>query len=374
MNWNKEPIKQIPKPIPLPYLKWLVAIFLSIFFLFYTLNIKDDIPQPKKTINIVISLFPLIIVIFSFLYKYISYLNKKSTYDFLYAEKSFADKKWEDWGSRSVGITDCIILLPQKITISYIMKNASEHISSYKIPQDIDYLDNKDPPCYYLLNSIKDTIIELLKIENIKIKYLTTKDKIKVEEELNSSWEKLFQNKKIPEITFLKSLPYKYINTTISNNEDIIEIIIIEQDYTKIQSATLAIFIMTSDDIAKKNNLNIMAEVKRPMLIPLDDDYRNRINTFNEIQVESSLANYIITDKKIPPELTIALLNDENNIKKISPNNFIDLEFFIGPTGEFSSWINMCLTVNLVCHYKNSALSLSDEDNHFYLNTVTPRQ
>lgn len=146
MAWNKKSIELTSKPTPFPYFKWCLAICLSILFLIYSLSLKnkDEVIQQKEFFNIIIYIIPFLITIITLLYKYVIYIKNKKNYSFLYNEKKFADKKWEDWGRRSVCVIDSLVFLPQKITISYIKNNAAEHISCYHIPQDIDYLDKKN--------------------------------------------------------------------------------------------------------------------------------------------------------------------------------------------------------------------------------------
>lgn len=373
MAWNKEPIEQKLKPTPLPYLKWFLAIGVAILFFIYSLNIQysSEITQQKKLFNIIISLLPLITILASFLYKYIKYINKKNIYYFLKDEKYFADKKWEDWGGRSVSIIDCIVLLPEKITIEYIENNFTEHIANYNIPKNIAYLDSQKSFSYHLLKSAKKTIDNLLEKQSIVIKYITNKNNFTIENQFISAWSELFENNTMPELKILNSLSYDYIEKTIIDNNNFIEIIIIDQNDTAEQSAALAIFIMASDDIVTKNNINVIANVKRPMRIDVDENYQDAINMFSEIQTESILATRVITDRPCNSDILVALFNIDSPLINISPDKFTDLEYFIGPTGDYSSWITMCLSVNFSHQYKKTVLSLSYEENNFYINTVT---
>lgn len=373
MAWNKESIKLISKPTPFPYFKWGLAIFLSIFFLIYFLSLKnkDEVIQQKELFSIVISTLPLLITIISSLYKYVSYIKNKNIYYFLYNEKKFADRKWEDWGRRSVGVIDSLVLLPQKTTISYIKNNLSEHKSCYKIPQDIDYLDEKNPPVYYLLKSTKKNIEKLLDKLSIKIKYLTTKDKNKITNEFQLVWREIFFNKEMPNFEVIEGLSYQHIEDTIANNNDYIEIIIIDQIITEKQSSALAILIIASDDIIKKYHIDIMANIQRPMLITEDENHQEALNIFSEIQRDSNLATHVILDSKENNNIFVALFNNDNSLNNISLDNILDIEHFIGPVGDYSSWITMGLSINFVYQYKKNVLSLFQSENNFYINTIT---
>ncbi|UPK80184.1 hypothetical protein LW139_15360 [Proteus vulgaris] len=373
MAWNKKSIKLTSKPTHLPYFKWCLAIGLSILFLIYSLSLKnkDEVTQQKEFFRIIISILPFLITIITFLYKHIVYIKNKNIYSFLYNEKKFADKKWEDWGRRSVCVIDSIFFLPQKTTISYINNNAAEHISCYHIPQNIDYLDEKKPSVYYLLKSTQPTIEKLLDKLSIKIKYLTTKDKNKIRDELYLVWRELFLNKEIPDFEIVDGLSYQHIENTIANNDDNIEIIIIDQSVKENQSAALGILIMSSDDIIKKHHIDIMANVQRPMLIAEDENYQEALNIFSEIQIDSNLATHIILDSKANSNILMALFNNDNSLNDISLDNTLDIEYFIGPIDDYSSWITMGLSVNFVYQYKKNILSLCQSENNFYINTVT---
>lgn len=374
MTWNKELIKLTSKPTPFPYFKWCLAIGLSILFLIYyslILKNKDEVVQHKEFFSIIISILPFLITTILFLYKYMIYIKNKNIYYFLYNEKKFADKKWEDWGRRSVCVIDSLIFLPQKTTISYIRNNLSEHISCYHLPQDIDYLDEKNPSVYYLLKNTQQTIEKLLDKLPIKIKYLTTKDKNKIRNEFHLVWRELFLNKEIPDFEVVEDLSYQHIEDTITNNNHYIEIIIVDQVITEKQSSTLAILIIASDDIIKKYHIDIMANIQRPMLIAEDENYEEALNIFSEIQSDSNLATHVILDSKANSNILVALFNNDNSSNEISLDNAMDLEYFIGPVGDYSSWIIMGLSVNFSYQYKKNIISLSHKENNFYINTVT---
>ncbi|MEQ4924996.1 hypothetical protein [Proteus hauseri] len=373
MAWNKESIKLISKPTPFPYFKWCLAIGLSILFLIYSLSFKnkDEVAQQKELFSIIISTLPFLITIITFLYKHMIYIKNKNIYSFLYNEKKFADKKWEDWGRRSVCVIDSLVFLPQKTTISYIKNNLSEHISCYHLPLDIDYLDDKNPSVYYLLKNTQQTIEKLLDKLPIKIKYLTTKDKNKIRNEFQLVWRELFINKEILDFEIVEDLSYQHIENTIANNNNYIEIIIIDQIFTEKQSSVLAILIMASDEIIKKYNIDIMVNIQRPMLISEDENYQEALSIFSEIQIESTLATHVILDSKANSNITSALFNNDCPLNKISLDSTMDLEYFIGPIGDYSSWITMGLSVNFAYQYKNNVISLSHKENNFYINTIT---
>ncbi|SUC22727.1 Uncharacterised protein [Proteus vulgaris] len=376
MAWNKESIKQIPKPAPFIYLKWLLSIGSAIFFLIYSLSFKDktEITKQQELFNVIISILPLLVIIIIFLYKYILYIKEKNNYYFLYNEKHFADKKWEEWGARSVCVIDSLIFLPKKTTISYIKNNLAEHVSCYHLPQDIEYLNKKNPSVYYLIKNTQQTIEKLLDKLPIKIKYLTTKDKNKIKNEFHLVWRELFLNKEIPDFEVVEDLSYQHIEDTIANNNDYIEIIIIDQAFTEKQSSVLAILIMASDDIIKKYHIDIMANVQRPMFITEDESYQEALSIFSEIQIESTLATHVILDSKANSNIISALYNNDSPLDKILLNNTMDLEYFIGPIGDYSSWITMSLSVNFAYEYKKKVISLSYEENGFYINLVTPNK
>lgn len=46
-------------------------------------------------------------------------------------------------------------------------------------------------------------------------------------------------------------------------------------------------------------------------------------------------------------------------------------EFFIGPVGEFSSWLNLAIAIDYVAQSKNSALTLSQDNQSMFIGTIT---
>lgn len=76
MTWNKESIKQIPKPRPFPYFKCFLVIVFSTLFLVYSLNLNNnEVVLQKELLNIVLSILPLFMSVIIFLYKYIMKRN-----------------------------------------------------------------------------------------------------------------------------------------------------------------------------------------------------------------------------------------------------------------------------------------------------------
>ncbi|EKT56157.1 hypothetical protein [Providencia burhodogranariea] len=376
MAWNKTPSIQTKKPTAPAYFKWLSAIGIAIFFLIYFLytNTNNELSHQKKWVNIIIVVCPLLIITITFLCRLLVYIKKKGYYDFLEKEKLYADKQWEQWGSRSMSVLKSVLFLPQKITLPYMLKHQSQHTARYKIPQKIDYLSNEKSCCFYLLRTVQDKVIQLSNQSPFHIQYLTKKNVDLAKNELTSSWEKLFPNVDIPNFDITDTLSYGFIESAIKDNENIIELILIEQPYTQEQSAILSVIIITTDDIAKSHHLETIANIKRPMPIDTDENHQIAIDLFPEIQTESHNATHTFSDGKCPTSLFTALYQSDNTIMKISPNTLIDLEFFIGPTGEYSSWFNMALAVEFVSQYKKTSLTLSQEPNRMFIGTITPSQ
>ncbi|WP_321147095.1 hypothetical protein, partial [Providencia alcalifaciens] len=42
MSWNKKASLQVPKPQKPPYVKWIIALGLTLFFLFYSLYFNSQ--------------------------------------------------------------------------------------------------------------------------------------------------------------------------------------------------------------------------------------------------------------------------------------------------------------------------------------------
>ncbi|PAX79647.1 hypothetical protein [Citrobacter sp. TSA-1] len=104
MSWNKKASLQVPKPQEPPYVKWIIALGLTLFFLFYSLYFnaqKDILDSGRGTIiTILVATAPLITVLSVFFIKLIFYFKSKNNYEFLENEKKYADKKWEEWGGK----------------------------------------------------------------------------------------------------------------------------------------------------------------------------------------------------------------------------------------------------------------------------------
>ncbi len=375
MSWNKKASLQVSKPQKLPYVKWIIALGLTLFFLFYSLYFnsqKESLDSDRgKIIIIFVATAPLITILSVFFVKLIFYFKSKNNYEFLENEKKYADKKWEEWGSRAISILDSVILLPDKITLPYILKHQSSHIASYQLPKRIDYLSEDKSPCFILLRILQDKIFEVSTKYPFSIHYLTNQDLNTSRKEFEYSWGKLFHNPPPHNVNFTHELDYNYIEDTVRKNEDLIQLVLIEQAYNQNQSAAFAAFIFTSDEVALAYQLNTIANVKRPMPITIDEDKQNTIHLFTEIQTESKNTSLCFSDNKCQNDLIGALFSASEALPKIEPNKLLNLEFFIGPVGEFSSWLNLAIAIDYVSQSKNSALTLSQDNQSMFIGTIT---
>ncbi|EGF4700232.1 hypothetical protein ICF96_004384 [Escherichia coli] len=103
----------------------------------------------------------------------------------------------------------------------------------------------------------------------------------------------------------------------------------------------------------------------------MDEDKQNAIHLFTEIQTESKNTSHCFSDNKCQNDLISALFSASEVRPKIEPNKLINLEFFIGPVGEFSSWLNLAITIGYVSQSKNSALTLSQDNQLMFIGTIT---
>lgn len=375
MSWNKKTSLQVPKPQKPPYVKWIIALGLTLFFLFYSLyfNAQKDILDSGrgKIITILVATSPLITVLSVFFVKLIFYFKSKNNYEFLENEKKYADKKWEGWGSRAISILDSVILLPDKITLPYILKHQSSHIASYQLPKRIDYLPEDKSPCFILLRTLQDKILAVSTKYPFSVHYLTNQDHNTSRKEFEYSWEQLFHTPPPHNVNFTHELDYNYIEDTVRKNEDLIQLVLIEQAYNQNQSAAFAAFIFASDEVALAYQLNTIANVKRPMPITIDEDKQNAIHLFTEIQTESKNTSLCFSDNKCQNDLISALFSASEALPKIAPNKLLNLEFFIGPVGEFSSWLNLAIAIDYVSQSKKSALTLSQDNQSMFIGTIT---
>ncbi|KLN95585.1 hypothetical protein [Moellerella wisconsensis] len=373
MSWNKKTSQQILIPIPPSYIKWTITLGLTLFFLFYSLysNYQKEISDRERIINIIISISPFIITLILFFIQIFFYFKSKMNYEFLENEKRYADKKWEEWGLRGISILDLVILLPNKITLPYILKYQSLHVANYQLPKHIDYLPEDKSPCFILLRTLQDKIREISKKHPFSIHYLTNQDLTASKKEFEYSWKILFDESPQINVNFTHTLDYSHIEDTVRNNEDLIQLILIEQAHNKNQSAAFTAFIFTADEVAFAHQLNAIANVKRPMPITMDEDKQKAIHLFSEIQTKSKNSTICFSDNKCQSDLLAALFSSNDKFPKIKPNKLLNLEFFIGPLGEFSSWLNLAVAIDYVSKFKNTTLVISQNNQSMFIGTIT---
>lgn len=372
MSWNKKRSIRIPKPTPINYIKWfsifLAALFFSFIFLYS--NINNNLPNDNKIINLLIAFTPLIMTTLAFITILILYISKKNKYLFLENEKLYADEQWAIWGSRKMSVLGSVTLLPKNITLPYIMQHQAQHEACYNTAKSIDYIQPDHTSSYILLRSLNEKIHFLSENFPFQIKYITRRNKSSIINELTSAWSELFDNS-IPSLGVSHEFSYEYIDRSIKENKDIIELIIIEQEYNRQQSAALSAIIITTDDIAKKYGVDVVASINRPMPILDSENYTDTIDLFAEIQVSAQFASTLYFDGKISSSLLSDIYQSTITLKNISPSTSIDLEYFIGLTGEYSPWINTIVAIEFVTQFKKNALTLSKEKETTFISTIT---
>ncbi|OAT54703.1 hypothetical protein [Providencia heimbachae] len=374
MAWHKKPSGQIDKPTPPPYLKWLLFFLAAMIvstYLLLTLEQKEL--KINKLLSILIIISPVILVLITLSTKLFIYIKNYRLYAFLEREKQYIDNQWCLWGERSVSVLDSCLLLPEKTTLPYILNHTQSHVSSYNITQKIDYLPNHHGACFYLLRSVKDIILTLPPSLPLHITYVTDKSNDDIAKKFRDSWVNLLKNKQYANISIISDFSFNNVDKIISKNDEIINIIIFEQNEIKnIQSELMAIFILTSDDVTKKYQLSKKIDLKRPMSIDANDDIKNSIKIFGEVQVDSINSVFLFSAGKINDQILAELYQSDNCFGYLSPQNMIDLEFFSGPTGKYAPWFIAALASQYVEQKRKPTVILSTENDVTFISTITP--
>lgn len=372
MAWTKKPLLQVDKPRAPSLVKWLAiliaSIIIPIYFLYMTNNLSN---KDVDAIKIIPAVLPFIIVIISIIINFFIYIRDYRFYLYLKEEKKHNDRQWAEWGQRSVCILDSALLLPDKITLNYILQYSKHHTSCFNITQKIDYLPNDNPSSYYLLRSVKEAITLLPETLPINLTYLS--DKTINDNDITKIWHTLFESKKIETYQSKKTLSFDKIENIIKQNKECVDILIVEQqEEKKTQSEFMAVFIITSDDIAKKYQLNKKSHLERPMSLETNEDAKVSIQLFNEIQTDSQQAVQLISSGNIHSEITSAIYQSESNFPFIHPEKIIDLEFYSGPTGKYAPWFVAALSSLYANQQNKPVLMVSNEGNRTFFSTITP--
>ncbi|WP_369310402.1 hypothetical protein [Providencia rettgeri] len=372
MVWSKNTILQVDKPPAPSLIKWLAMLIASIMIPAYILYITDNLNnKDTQAIKIIPAVLPFIIVIISMTILFFTYIRDYRFYLYLKEEKKHNDWQWTEWGRRSVCILDSTLLLPDKITLNYILRHSKQHTSRFNLTQKIDYLPKDNPPPYYLLRSVKETISLLPDTLPINLTYLS--DRMPKDRDIPQIWQTLFKSKEIGSYQNENTLSFDKIENIIKHNKESVEILIIEQKEEKnTQSELLAILIITSDDIAKKYQLSKESHLERPMLLEVNEDIKTSILLFNEIQTDAQQAVRLISSGNIDSNITSAIYQSESNFPFIYPEKIIDLEFYSGPTGKYAPWFVAALSSLYANQQNKPVLMVSNEGNRTFFSTVTP--
>ncbi|EPL9569167.1 hypothetical protein MMK73_001226 [Providencia rettgeri] len=372
MAWSKNTLLLVDKP-PIPSLiKWLAILILSIIVPIYFLYITDNLNNKDvDVIKLIPATLPFIIVTLSMTITFFIYIRDYRFYHYLKEEKEYNDWQWAEWGRRSVSILDCALLLPEKITLNYILQHSKHHDSCFNLTQDIDYLPKDNPPFYYLLRSVKETIRLLPDRLPINLIYLS--DSAPKDSDILPIWHTFFESKKIKHYQPEKTRSFDKIESLIKQNKECVHILIVEQKEEKnIQSELMAIFVITPDDIAKKYQLKKKSDLERPMPLDANADIKASVRLFNEIQTDTQQAVQLISSGNIRSEITSAIYQSESNFPFIHPEQTIDLEFYSGPTGKYAPWFVAALSSLYATQQNKPVLMVSTEGNRTFFSTITP--
>lgn len=373
MSWDRVRLPDNKKPKSPPYLKWffsLCVLFMLSIYLLYS-NLSHDLPVFKQPDKVIIYSIPFVMAVVFFIINIVIYNKNNRYYLFLEKEKKNSDDKWHEWGDRSLHVLNSLVLLPDKITIPYMINHAKDHESSYKLTKDINYLPDNDSRVFYLLRHIKDNIEKIHSIVNINIIYATNRQKNESAIYLSDSWKKNFPMIRLPEYKIVDTLSYGELERIIVTNNDVVTIVIIEQAFRKgICSSVCSVLLFATDDIAKSNDLESEIYIKRSMVILPDENKEEAISLFADTQRHSKYAHYIITDGRVEKDIIQAVCSLENSTGFTLPENRVDLEYFIGPVGCFSSWITVALAIDLVLQNNRSVIMLANDNNTTTIGTI----
>ncbi|MDF1897148.1 hypothetical protein [Rahnella contaminans] len=376
MVWERKKNIIPDPPKPLLIKSWFLAAIFSIVFsiLLFVLHASEKLYFLQQ-INIwVITSVPIVFWVISLCLCSFLYGRALNENQFLNAESQNAQKQWQNWAARYIAVIAHTVLLPDKITSSFIANVPKNFPPQYSLTRRICYLPDQDE-ISVLLQSIAPALEVLPPELKLNITLLTDATEKIQQQQLQAfaaSWRSLLKERPAPEnINVRTSLSYGTLDDRLKEGGESADLLVILQQHGKEKySDGLGIFLLTTDDVAQKYLLSLKGRLLRPMTTEAKS-IQPDLSLFMETQVLSQKALGLIGDSVELTNLTSQLLPVAETFgTPLTTDTILVQERFTGIPGPSSAWLTAGLGLDLALHYSSPYLVFARTEQHWFISTV----
>ncbi|CNF22041.1 Uncharacterised protein [Yersinia rohdei] len=383
MGWDRQKPFITEKPSRPSLGRWLLAGLLSIIvgILLFSLHASDKFVG-LQTINIwVVSAVPIIGWGLTFCVRGYMYGRNLSHYTFLQDEAQQAQQEWQTWAERYMAVLASCVLLPDVITVSYLANNPTDVEFQRGLVRRIDYLPQDQGTEYQaimaLLVSIQKALNSLPSDIELRATLLTDSDPAEYEQlraVWTQCWDKAITTRFSPiTLTLSAEMSYSNIEDGIKNAITGAELVLVlqlhgDEDY----SDGLAVFLLTTDDMAQKHQLPIQGRLLRPMQLNIEQA-ESELALFMETQSLACRAGGILGDSTELMSLTPKIIPVGHRLgANFSAESVLIQESLTGIPGPFSAWLVAAFGLDFAYYYGVPYVVFSFGPEYGVVGTVSP--
>ena len=289
-------------------------------------------------------------------------------YEIWQLEQKNIDENWKNWAMKSLVILDSYYVLPNHITVQDIFNN-SVNLPT-KINKSLEFGDEFNIKIYLeeVFLSLSKLLPELSEKETININiYTSLESSPLLEEDINNAYQ-------------TAKLPWKYklsqhisdnvnaeiLQEMIDDSQTSLQLVIINNTIS-LNSAFLCAFLGTSKQHYQNLGINsAKVEILRPMIATeLDNAIGQMIDMQHAIKQVKQVW-FTNVEKKQQVEI-LTLLADQ----KISLDNQINLDSFIGNQTGLSYWLSLAMGCEMVMLTNQNNLMTAYSHNKWLLSILT---
>lgn len=288
-------------------------------------------------------------------------------YEIWQLEQKNIDENWKNWAMKSLVILDSYYVLPNHITVQDIFNN-SVNLPT-KINKSLEFGDEFNIKIYLeeVFLSLSKLLPELSEKETININiYTSFESNVLLEEDINNAYQ-------------TAKLPWKYklsqhisdnvnaeiLQEMIDDSQTSLQLVIINNTIS-LNSAFLCAFLGTSKQHYQDLGINsAKVEILRPMIATeLDNAIGQMIDMQHAIKQVKQVW-FTNVEKKQQVEI-LTLLADQ----KISLDNQINLDSFIGNQTGLSYWLSLSMGCEMVVLTNQNNLMTAYSHNKWLLSNL----
>lgn len=382
MGWERHRIITPVAPEPLSLWRWALAGILSVIIsvLLFVLHATEHLFFINDVNIWLVSLFPTFLWLIIASIRAYLYGRALEYYEFLQKEILISQREWQSWGQRSLVVMNSCVVLPEKITVSFIAGNPTNIENKCGLAHRIDYLPNvknQDNAVTVLLNSIAESLSILPIAIPLHVTLITdgsTEERHLLQNNFHSIWQTSFPGRPQPSSVRVEmEFPFYRLEANLKNAEVRSDLVLVLQfNGYQNYSDGMAVFLLTSDDVARIYGLNGKCHFLRPM--PLDKACLPQdLTTFFTTQVSAINTKNIVSDGQLIDLLSAQLYPiGHNHGAHWQVENKIILERFMGIPGPFSGWLCVGVAADMSKHNLESYLVVSVQEEQPYICTVLP--